>query len=81
MPAALQSAAYEPVQSCEAGTKLSLMIVAFMFFGVTHSGVSSTEGTLTLAVVSSVVPLTSDFGGVLPARRYRASATAACASR
>ena len=81
MPAVVQSAAYEPVQSCEAGTKLSLITVAFMFFVVTHSGVSRTDGTLVLEVVSAVLPLTSDFGGVLPARRYRASATAACASR
>ena len=39
MPAAAQAVAYEPVQSCEAGTKLSLMTVAFMFFVVTHFGV------------------------------------------
>src|SRR6516165_12812896 len=59
MPAAVQSAAYEPAHNCEAGTKLSLMIVAFMFEVVTHSGFSSTDGTLTPAVVSFVVPFTS----------------------
>ena len=69
MPAALQSAAYEPAQSCDAGTKLSLMTVAFMFVGVTHVGDRRTEGTLTFAVVSSVLPLASEAGGFAPARR------------
>ena len=81
MPAALQSAAYEPAHSCDAGTKLSLMTVAFMFLVVTHVGVKSTDGTLTLDVVSSVLPLASEAGTFAPARRYRASATADCASR
>ena len=81
MPAAVQSAAYEPAHSCEAGIQLSLITVEFMFFVVTHFGVSRTDGTLTLAVESWVLPLTSADGGLTPARRYRASATAACASR
>ena len=43
MPAVVQSLAYEPAQSCEAGIQLSLITVEFMFFVVTHFGVSRTE--------------------------------------
>ena len=64
-----------------AGTKLSAMTVPFMFAVVTHVGFSSTDGTLTLAVVSWVVPFTRPEGGVAPALMYMASAAAACASR
>ena len=52
IPAALQSAAYLPVHSCAVGTNLSLTIVSFMFAGVTHSGVSSDDGTDACVVVS-----------------------------
>ena len=69
IPAAVQSLAYGPAHSCDAGTKLSLITVAFMLAVVTHLGIMSTEGTLTFAVVSLVVPLTSDDGGLAPARR------------
>ena len=48
---------------------MSLITVEFMFLVVTHSGVKSIEGTLTLEVVSSVVPFTSAEGGLAPARR------------
>ena len=41
MPAAVQSAWYCPAHNCDAGTKLSLMTVAFMFFVVTHVGTSA----------------------------------------
>src|SRR6266536_1495466 len=81
IPAAWQADLYLAVQSCAAGTKLSAMTVAFMFAVVTHVGFSSTDGTLTLAVVSSVVLFTRADGGVAPARMYMASAAAACASR
>src|SRR6266487_4511843 len=81
IPAAWQADLYLAVQSCAAGTKLSAMTVAFMFAVVTHVGLSSTDGTLTLAVVSSVVLFTRADGGVAPARMYMASAAAACASR
>jgi hypothetical protein len=81
IPAALHAAATSDVHNCWAVTNLSAMTVSFMFLGVTHTGGSSTDCTLAFAVVSSVVPLTSEDGGVWPARRYRASATAACASR
>src|SRR5580700_4402672 len=64
MPAAVQSLAYWPAHSCEVGTKLSLTIVLFMFAVVTHSGTASTDGTLTLDVVSLVDPFTSDEGGL-----------------
>ena len=45
------------------------MTVDFRVFGVTHSGCSSTDGTDFFSWMSSVVPLSSDDGGVLPARR------------
>src|ERR1022692_736389 len=81
IPAAVHSALYLPVHSCDAGTNLSLMTVEFIFAVVTHSGVSSTEGTLTCAVVSIVVRLTRLEGGVTLARMNSASVAAACASR
>ena len=56
------------------------MTVEFMLAVVTHSGLSRTEGTETLAAVSSVGPLTREDGGVWPARTYSASAAAAWAS-
>ena len=43
--------------------------VDFMLLAVTQTGGSTTEGTRTCAVVSSVVPLRSERGGVVPARR------------
>ena len=54
IPASLQAGPNEPAHSCEAGTNLSAMTVAFMFAVVTHSGLSRTEGTSTLLVVSGV---------------------------
>jgi len=80
IPAALQSAAKLPAQSCEAGTNLSAMTVEFMLALVTHSGLSRTEGTAVLEVVSSVVPLTRLDGGVWWSRAKIASAAAAWAS-
>src|ERR1039457_1309842 len=68
IPAAVQAALYLAVHSWAAGTKLSAMTVLFIFDGVTHSGVKSTDATATLAFVSMVLPLTSAAGGALPAR-------------
>ena len=68
------------MQICDAGTKASLTTVDSMLVGVTHSGVSSDDLTCTWEAVSVVVPLARAAGGVLPARRYRASAAAAWAS-
>ena len=48
---------------------------------VPQLGVRSTDCTSAFAVGSWFVPLTRPEGGVCPARRYRASATAAWASR
>ena len=82
MPSLVQSAAKLPVHSCAAGTKLSLMTVDSMFAGVTHSGVSRTDGDGRRSPScpgSCRWPGSS--GGVLPARRYMASAAAAWASR
>ena len=53
-----------------------------MFDLSTHTGVRSTAGSLMLESAGSVVvPFTSDDGGVCPASRIVASATAACVSR
>ena len=57
------------------------MTVEFMLVLVTQVGVSSTDGTLAPPWESLVLPLTRLVGGVLLARRYMASATAAWASR
>ena len=57
------------------------MTVAFMLDGVTHSGVCQHRRNGDLAGRVLVLPLTSDAGGVFPARRYMASAAAAWASR
>ena len=65
----MQSAAYELVQSWDAGTKPSLITVELTVCGVTHSGVSRIEGTLAPVLMSFTVPLTRDAGGVTPARR------------
>ena len=73
----VQSAANVPVQICEAGTNLSWTMVDSTVDGVTHSGVSRIDLTCLLETVSVAVPLISDFGGVMPARRYIASAAAA----
>src|SRR3974390_16092 len=51
-----------------------------MFDVVPHFGVSATVGTFVPPVVSLVEAFTSFAGGFLPARRYRARATEACAS-
>ena len=64
----MQALANEPAHSWLAGTNLSAMTVEFMLAVVTHVGVSRTDGTLTLAVVSWVEPLTRVVGGVSPAR-------------
>ena len=45
------------------------MTVAAMFFGVTHTGWSRTDGTALCSSMSAAVPLSSEDGGVLPARR------------
>ena len=76
-----QASAPAREQMAEAGSKPSATTVLSMLAAVTHTGVSSTEGTLALAVVSCVVPLTRAAGGVWPARSYRAAAAAASASR
>src|SRR2546427_3103314 len=83
IPAELQLAAKAPAQSCALSTNLSAITVDAMFFAVTHTGVSSTDGTSTLGVapVSFVVPFRSDEGGVTLARREIARAAAACVSR
>ena len=65
----MQAAAYEPVQSWDAGTNLSAMTVDFMLEVVTHSGVNKTEGTLVPVLESSVLPLTRVDGAFWPARR------------
>src|SRR5450755_1218413 len=77
IPAAVQAALNVAVHSCAAGTKLSVITVEFMLAGVTHSGVSSTEGTWTCSAESVVVLLTRLAGGVALARMYIASAAAA----
>ena len=82
MPAAVQTLAPTAAQRSEALTKLSLMTVDSMFAALTQIGVSRTAGSVVAAFVGSVVvPLRSEVGGVAPARRYVASATAAWASR
>src|SRR5579859_2827175 len=81
IPAALHADAYWPAQSSDAVTKLSLITVSFMFAMVTHSGLARMDGTGTWATTSVTEPLTSDGGGVRPARRYIASAAVAPASR
>jgi hypothetical protein len=68
------------VQISEAFTAPSLITVSSMLLVVTQIGVMRTDATSELAVVSFVVPLTRPLGGVCPARRYSASAAAACAS-
>src|SRR5579862_1157476 len=69
IPYLLQSAAYLPVQIWLAGTNPSLTTLIIVC-GVTHSGVSSTDGTDTLCALGFVVwPLMRLLGGVLPARR------------
>ncbi len=65
----MQSAAYEPAQSWEAGTKLSAITVEFMFLVVTHSGVRRDDVTLRCEVGSTVVPLVRLAGGFFPSRR------------
>src|SRR5580692_5640933 len=81
IPAAVQSFAYLPAHSWEAGTNLSAMTVEFMLAVLTHSGVSSTDLTEVFVCGSVVVWLSRLAGGVRPARTYMASAAAACASR
>ena len=54
MPAAVQSAAYFAVHSCDAVTNPSAMTVEFMLDGVTHSGFSRTDFT---AVLDGCPPL------------------------
>ena len=81
MPADVQAEEYDPAQSCDAGTNLSAITVDFMFFDVTHTGVSSTDGTWVCDVESRVLPLTSEAGGLTPALRYSANADDASASK
>ena len=81
MPACWHALAKDPEHRSEVLTKRSLTTVEAMFSVVTHTGVRSTEGTWLFAVLSAVCPFTRPEGGVWPARRYRASATAAWASR
>ena len=82
IPAALQSAAYLPAHSCAAGTKLSLTTVSFMFVGVTHSGHQQRRGHRDVRRrVHGRWRSAASPAPVFPARRYIASATAACASR
>jgi len=77
MPAFLQMAASEPLQSWSAETSPPATVAA-MLRAVTASGVSRTEGAWLLPT-PVVVALMSPRGTGLPARRYRATAAAACA--
>src|ERR1700730_11451461 len=83
IPADVHIAAKAPAQSVALSTNLSLTTVDAMFWVVTHTGVSNTDGTSTLGVapVSFVVPFRSSAGGVWLARREIARAAAAWVSR
>src|SRR6476661_6498421 len=81
IPAAEHALCRSATQSVLADTAPSLTTVAAMFCGVTHVGVRYTDWTCALACVSCVVAFIRPDGGVWPARRYSASAAAACASR
>src|SRR6267378_3167558 len=84
MPAAEQTAAVTFWQSAALSTKLSLITVEAMFALLTQIGTNRTAGCWPLPATGDggdVVPLTRAVGGVWPARRTVASATAACASR
>ena len=65
MPYFVQSAATDPAHSWLVGTKLSLTIVSTMLDGVTHTGVSSTDGTESLLVGSVVVPFSNELAQIL----------------
>src|SRR5215472_9217668 len=64
-----------------ADTKPSRTTVDFTLCGVTQIGLSRMDRTGACSSTSVTLPLTRLDGGVMPARRYMASATAACASR
>src|SRR6266581_5709714 len=84
MPAAEQTAAVTFWHSAPLSTKLSLITVSFMLALLTQIGTNRTAGCWVLPATGdggAVVPLTRPVGGVWPARRTVASATAACASR
>ena len=81
MPAAVQAAAPASVHSCVLSTNLSLMTVSFMFDAFTHFGVRSEAGCSLPLVPDGglVVPFSNAEGGVWPARRMVATATASWA--
>src|SRR5437588_5074626 len=77
IPLVEQALATAETHRSEAFTAPSFTTVDAMFWAVTQTGVSSTELTSALAVVSLVVPFRRVDGAVWPARRYRAMAAAA----
>ena len=81
MPAALQVLAPAIVQICAAVSKPSLTTVDSMLALVTHTGVSRDAGSVMLeSAGSTVVPFSRAYGGVAPASRIVAMATASWAS-
>src|SRR5438132_4778305 len=83
MPAAVQAAAPALLHRVVLSTKLSLITVAFMLLTSTQVGTRSDAGCWLPETPDGgvVVPLRRALGGVCPARRTVARATASCASR
>ena len=71
MPAEEQALASAVMHRSETFTAPSFTTVDCMLAVVTHTGVKSTDGTLALAPLSWVVPLTRSDGGVFPANTSR----------
>src|SRR5580692_500342 len=81
IPAVAQALAPAIAQMAEAVSNLSATTVDSMLAAVTHSGVIRDAGSVMLeSAGSTVVPFSSDAGGVWPASRMRAMDAASWAS-
>src|ERR1700733_6858796 len=81
MPSAVQRAAPAIAQMAEAGSKPSLTTVVSMLALVTHTGVSRDAGSVMVESAGSTVePFSRPAGGLSPASRIVAMATASWAS-
>src|SRR5207247_2446981 len=74
IPAALHAAAYAAVQTCAAVQNLSLMMVSLMLLFVTATGVSRSEGTSFLPLLTLSLRMLAD--GVWPLARATATTAA-----